>query len=203
MKFTIKTKLFLIFGLVMQCFCQKLAAQVETEPVQLRNQGKYGAVEEFSIMKTDKTIRQGPYVKYLPTAAYYAIGILETGNYEHGLKEGEWRCFSQKRPWNKLTSKGKYHSDLADDLWLYYWYSPSNSTIPQKVVANPQIGKTGATITLDDTTSIVQAKGVCDAGKRVGMWTFFDRKSVVLQKYNYFTSKLLFSRYDGEGKLSV
>ncbi|MGI4738258.1 MAG: toxin-antitoxin system YwqK family antitoxin [Janthinobacterium lividum] len=172
--------------------------QIETELVQLRPKNKagiYEPVEEFNVLKSNKDVRHGSYVKYWPVTTSLPR-VLETGNYDYGLKEGEWRCFSQSRPWNKLLSKGQYHAGLATDLWIYYWPVSGNSNFPEKITANPQLGKTGLTITLDDTAAIVQAKGVYSLGKRTGMWTFFDRNSVVIQKYNYSTGKLLFYRVE-------
>lgn len=196
MNLLVKRNLLVLGVLVLQCIGYKSIAQtnqIETEPVQLRPKNKAGGyepVEEFNVLKSNKEIRHGSYVKYWPGIPR----ILETGSYDHGLKEGEWRYFSRSKPWNKLLSKGQYHADLATDLWIYYWPVSGNSNFPEKVIANPQLGKTGLTITLDDTTAVVQAKGVYRAGKRTGMWTFFDRNAVVIQKYNYSTGRLLFYR---------
>lgn len=206
MKLLAKSIILALFVLAMQGISYESIAQVETEPVQLRNKNKYGPfgpVEEFSVLKINKTVRHGSYVKYWPSTALSSFRILETGTYDQGLKEGEWRYFSQRRPWNKLVSKGQYHAGLATDLWLYYWYMPGDSNTPQKIAANPQLGKTGVTITLDDTTALVQAKGVYELGKRVGMWTFFDRNSTVIQKHTYSTGKLLFNRSEAETQPSI
>ncbi|MBF9140946.1 toxin-antitoxin system YwqK family antitoxin [Hymenobacter properus] len=150
-----------------------------------------GAVEEFNVLKTDKKVRHGTYVRYLPRT-FAGVVVLETGSYDHGQKEGEWRTFSEERPWwNRITSVGAYHTGEKEGIWTYYHrYMPGPTAAT--TVNKEANAKTGYSVDVKDTTAIVQAQGLYAQGKRVGVWTYFDRQKQVVQKVNHFSNQLLY-----------
>ena len=164
-------------------------AQVETSPVQVQ---KYSPreVEEFYELKTDKNVRHGTYVRYMPQP-FNGMVLFETGSYDHGRKEGEWRMYSQDKPWS-IVSRGTYHAGEQDGIWTYYQLlvSPASAAL----AVNSFTPKPGSPVYINDTTAIVQAQGLYAQGDRVGIWTYFDRQKQVVQKTNHFTNQLVYWR---------
>jgi hypothetical protein len=173
-------------------------AQVETKPIQVRT--FEGEVEEYNVLVTDKKVRQGSYVRYRPMT-FAGLAVMEAGGYDHGLKEGEWRVFSQERPWNCLLSKGTYHAGVPEGMWAYYHFKlqrggPFGRGNSQAATATPNGAdpKTGYSVSITDTTAALQAQGLYAHGKRVGVWVYFDRQGQVIQKIDHFGNQLLYWR---------
>lgn len=163
-------------------------AQNETEPVQ--TQGNYGTMEEYSVLKADKTVRQGSYAKYrIVRGPRNLVAMLETGNYERGQKEGEWRTFFSS-PYNKLSSKGSYHVGLPEGQW-YYYHEPKPSDAGRAVPTgkNP---KESLSIDLEDTSAVVKAKGLCHLGAKVGLWKYYNERSTLVQAVNESANRLMY-----------
>jgi len=179
----------LLPGLLVLLTHEWAAAQVATEKVLVQ---KAGVVEEFSVLKTDKTVRQGAYIRYRPLGALAGVAVLEAGNYEHGLKEGEWRTFYEQYPWNKLLSKGTYHAGLPDGLWQYYhcYWAKDHRTVREAV--NGRKTKAGVLVSLTDTTALLQAKGMNYNGVRVGVWTYYDTQHHIIQQVNQANGHLVY-----------
>ena len=92
-------------GLLLALCALDALAQVNTKPVQILSKTTR-EVEEYNVLKTDNNVRQGPYVRYRQ-AGYNAIAVMESGAYNAGVKEGEWRTFSQEIPNSHSTDPGK------------------------------------------------------------------------------------------------
>lgn len=168
----------------------RCVAQDAVEPITTKS--KYGVVEEFSVLSSNKALRQGTYVRYHPAGPIAGVSIYEAGNYEHGMKEGLWRTFTEHYPWNKLTSKGTYHAGMPEGLWLYYHAPRTGNSPSKKMTPNGKEPKAGYSVDLDDSTGIVQAKGTFRRGDRVGLWTYYDYTGKVVQKINHSTGQLMF-----------
>jgi hypothetical protein len=206
MEITIFNKKLLIILLVCSTF--SALAQNETRPVQVKKYGT-GEIEEYNVLVTDKKVRHGLYVQYLPSS-FAGTVIFETGNYDHNLKQGEWRTFSRNKPWNKLLSKGSYQAGVQEGIWSYYqpnlregpfpW--SSDKSVVRQAVANGADAKSGYSVNIDDNTAVLQAEGLYAQGVRVGVWTYFNRNAQVIQKINHFTNELLYWHPEGEAAKS-
>ena len=198
--------LFPLLVALLQLQARVAAAQPETKPVQVRKQNF--EVEEYSVLLADKNVRQGTYVRYLPNS-FIGVAIFEAGSYDHGLKEGEWRVFSQERPWNCLLSKGTYHAGVPEGMWSYYHFKlqrggPFGRGNSQAAAATPNgtDPKAGYSVNITDTTAMVQSMGLCAQGKRVGVWLYYDRQGQVIQKVDYFGNQLLYWRPETGSEVS-
>ena len=160
-------------------------AQPETLPVQTRS--RFGVVEEYSVLKTDKMVRQGSYVRY----HLAGLAVYEAGSYERGLREGEWRSFSEYYPWNKLLSKGTYRAGLPEGRWTYY-YPYAKAVGQEKQSSNALESKTTLRVDVDDTTAVLQAKGLCYQGARVGIWKYYSATGQLIQAINHSANQLLY-----------
>jgi hypothetical protein len=176
------------------------AAQVATKPKVVHND--LNTVEEFNVLTTDGSIRQGSYVKYRPASPFSVLAVLVAGNYELGLPEGEWRTFYESYPWNKLRSRGSYHAGLQEGQWLYYHHLKAPKSLIRVATPNGTNRKDGFSVNLDDSTAVLQAKGVYAAGRRVGLWTYYDHHGVTIQKVNHSANQLLYWRQDSSRQTS-
>ncbi|GAB3572619.1 hypothetical protein GCM10027345_04070 [Hymenobacter daeguensis] len=163
---------------------------------------KAGVVEEYSVLKSDKSVRQGSYIRYRPMGRFRGVAVFETGTFEKGLREGEWRCFSDEYPWNKLLSKGSYHAGLPEGLWQYYhcYWIKSHSTTEEP--ANGRKTKAGYLVSVTDTTAMLQAKGMNYAGVKAGVWVYYDAQSNIIQKVNESTHQLVYWRQGARAPVS-
>ncbi|MFD2720536.1 toxin-antitoxin system YwqK family antitoxin [Hymenobacter monticola] len=170
---------------------RSVSAQEETEKVLVE---KAGIVEEFSVLKADRTIRQGAYIRYRPLGGAAGVAVLEAGSYEHGLKEGEWRSFYEEAPWNKLQSQGSYRAGLPDGLWQYYhcyWMRQRNAA---ELAPNGRKTKAGYLVSVVDSAARLQAKGLNYAGTRAGVWVYYDAAGNAIQKVNEAAHQLVYWR---------
>jgi antitoxin component YwqK of YwqJK toxin-antitoxin module len=175
------------------------SAQNDIEPVLVRN--KYGESEEFNVLKADKKVRQGAYAKYrIVPGPRNEIAMQETGSYERGQKEGEWRTFFDGRLFNRLSSKGSYHAGLPDGQWVYY-HRPAPHA-PSKLVFTGKNPKEGLAVDLDDTLAVVRAKGLCYRGAKVGLWKYYDEQKVLVQAVNESTQQLMYWQPTGGQPIS-
>jgi antitoxin component YwqK of YwqJK toxin-antitoxin module len=167
------------------------SAQSETEPVSLG--GKYNASEEFSVLKADHTTRQGPYVRYkVVSGPRNEISLAETGYYERGQKEGEWRTFFDGRIFNRLASKGRYHAGLPEGAWAYYHRpAPGAASI---VLFTGKKAEQGLSLDVNDTLAVVRAKGTYSRGTKVGLWKYYDDHAALIQAVNESTGQLTYWR---------
>ncbi|WP_201980121.1 toxin-antitoxin system YwqK family antitoxin [Hymenobacter rubidus] len=178
----------------------EVLAQRETLSVQTKNRD--GVVEEYGVLNNNKTIRQGPYIRYRPLGRFAGVAVLEAGSYENGLKEGEWRSFSDEYPWNKLLSKGSYYAGLPDGLWQYYhcyWIKRHGEV---ETVPNGRKTKAGLLVSVVDTSAILQAKGMNYAGVKAGVWVYYDAQHNVIQKINESTHQLVYWRRNAQAPVS-
>ncbi|MBO2011708.1 toxin-antitoxin system YwqK family antitoxin [Hymenobacter negativus] len=158
-------------------------AQEEIERVQQKNEA--GQIEEFGVLKADKAVRQGPYIRYRMSGPMTGV-VYEAGTYEHGLKQGEWRSFSEQQATNRLVSRGTYLAGVPAGPWVYY--HESGAAPVRKMVFDPGRLGTSFIIASDDTTATVQAKGFCLDGARAGLWKYYDAKGKLVQAINHSAS---------------
>jgi hypothetical protein len=177
----------------------KATAQTLTKPVSVKGSG---FVEEFNVLTTDKSVRHGSYVKYRPANPLSGLIMFAAGSYAQGLKEGEWRTFYDFYPWNKLSSHGSYHAGQEEGLWQYY--HPSAQPASSDLVALPKGAsvKDGFSVDLDDTTAVLEAKGMYSSGRRIGLWTYYDALGRPIQKVNHSTGQLLYWQQDSSRQFS-
>ncbi|MEZ4972935.1 MAG: energy transducer TonB [Cyclobacteriaceae bacterium] len=157
-------------------------------------------VEEFYVLKEDKNIRHGTYVKYRDKL----MGILgdpiiyENGTYDQGVKVGEWKKyydFRQIARLNKIRERGTYVNDKKQGLWYYYFLDTLKHKIEYEDVMKENKKKKleSVNISIQQDSVILRQVGMYLNGQRKGEWVSFDREGKVIQRYNFSSRKLLFS----------
>lgn len=77
----------------------------------IKNQTSY-AFEEYYVLKDDKKIKQGQYIKL----TQFKNDTLVSGKYKDNMKTGNWRYFER----GALIGQGTFESDKKIGLWKYF-----------------------------------------------------------------------------------
>jgi hypothetical protein len=73
--------------------------------------------EVFYVLKSNKTIKEGPYSQY----THYRNRLTREGFYKNNLKDSLLTYYSFA-PQNKLSSSGNYKADRRVGIWSFYSY---------------------------------------------------------------------------------
>jgi antitoxin component YwqK of YwqJK toxin-antitoxin module len=153
-----------------------------------------GFTEEYDVLKSDKKVKHGTYVKYRQPFGQYVI--IESGAYQNGEKHGQWETFyneTSRKTWNKLKEKGNFVNGKKNGLWTYYYLdTAANTTNVEKSGAN---GKSkSVNVSIDQKNEKLRQAGMFLNDKRVAEWVSFDHEGEVFQRYNFSKSKLVFEK---------
>lgn len=176
--------------LILIVTCLVLFGQ-ETKFVQREGQG---FIEEYNVLKTDKNIKHGTYVKYRQSFGQYVI--IESGSYLNGEKNGQWETFyneSSRKTWNNIKEKGNYANGKKNGLWTYYYLdTTANKTNVEKSGTTRQ--SKSVSVSIDQNNEKLRQAGIFLNDKRVAEWISFDNEGKVFQRYNFSKSLLIYER---------
>jgi antitoxin component YwqK of YwqJK toxin-antitoxin module len=169
-----------------------LPAIIFAQETKLVSKATPAYTEEYFVLKSDKKIKHGTYVKYKPS--HIEPEVLESGNYVNGKKDGLWVYFRGnfgiKRGGkiieiaNSIRGKVNYKDGMKNGLWTSYYIDTVTS-----VAAN--VSKKETTIDIGEPNKLKQA-GLYSNDSRVGEWISLDFNGRVIQKYNFDNSRLLY-----------
>lgn len=148
-------------------------------------------VEEYDVLKEDKKVKHGQYVKFEKYILDRKIPI-EFGFFDNGKRVGEWYFFYLN---GDLKSYGNYHNGLKHGLWKEY-YKPVNKEESLSAFLNGQsdvrIDENGS-LTVEKNDKLISAIGVYESNKKLGSWNYYGNKSNLIHKYDHSLDKLLIS----------
>lgn len=154
-----------------------------------------GGIEEYYVLKENKKLKHGTYVRYLPPFGTRDYVILESGSYVNGEKQGVWQYFYsnafQKSSWNKLKEKGAYVNGKKNGVWSSY-YLDTVANISSAQSFGNKIRMDSINLFIEHKTNKLKQAGMYLNDKKVGEWVSFDYHNKLTQKYNFKTGKLLF-----------
>ncbi len=139
--------------------------------------------EEYSVLKSDKKIRQGDYIK-LRKPLYGGFVLSESGRFDHGEKNGFWETYYKDN--NNIKSRGYYKNNLKDSLWIFYF--------PEGIKRNLQEIQSGQGVRLEvlNAHPVISMTGNYLNGKLKGLWMYFDTGGNIVQKYDFDNDSLIF-----------
>jgi antitoxin component YwqK of YwqJK toxin-antitoxin module len=153
-----------------------------------------GFTEEYSVLKTDKKVRHGTYVKYRQPFGQYVI--IESGNYLNGEKHGQWETFYNEIPrktWNNIKEKGNYVNGKKNGLWTFYYLdTTANATNVVKSGTTKQ--SKSVSVSIDQKNEKLRQAGMFLNDKRVAEWVSFDHEGDIFQRYNFSKSILIYEK---------
>lgn len=140
-------------------------------------------LEEYSVLKKNKKVRHGSYIKYELGIRNYK-SVVEVGIYDHGQRVGKWYEFY----WTGfIQSEGNYKHGKKQGLWTSY-YEPYLDTMDIEYYFIPNKGlkiNEDSTIGIDRSMSVIMSKGVYHQGERVGAWEYYDEAGAQVHKFDH------------------
>ncbi len=147
-----------------------------------------GFTEEYYVLKNNKNVKHGTYVKYrLP---FSQIVIIESGSYSNGEKNGLWQEFYNefsRKTWNAIKEQGQYVNGKRNGTWTYYHLDTTANEVKSERTSQLK----SINVTVDQRGSLLRMAGNFLNDQRVGEWTSWNRNGEVIQKYNFSNRKLL------------
>lgn len=151
-----------------------------------------GFKEEYYVLKNEKKIRHGTYVKYRQPLGEYVI--IESGNYSNGEKNGLWEIFYNsfaRNTWNAIKEKGNYVNGKKNGIWTYY-YLDTMTNLTNIETFGQKRKKDSINLSIDQRNAKLKLAGMYLNDKRVGEWTSLNYLGNLSQKYNFSTETLLY-----------
>lgn len=156
-----------------------------------------GGIEEYYVLKENKKVKHGTYVRYLPPFGTRDYVILESGSYINGEKDGVWEYYYsngfQKSSWNKLREKGAYVNGKKNGVWTSFYMDTTTNVLNKKRFGNKKRMDSVNLFIGHETNKLKQA-GTYLNDKKVGEWVSYDYFNRLVQKYNFNEKKLLFEK---------
>jgi hypothetical protein len=168
--------------------------------------------EVYFVLKSDKTIKHGQYLKYFESMNMYDKSIEAYGNYDKNKKTGAWIFCDAENDANPLLAIGEFRDDKKVGKWLYF-YIPATEN---NNIINLFGGKKHTTVTLPkgndpinvslDTIGIRTASiGEYNDNKKVGVWDYYFRDGSLACKYDFTSNSIVYDNglktYDQLGGL--
>lgn len=141
---------------------------------------------KFYVLKNDKSIKHGSYTKYIESVTQ--TGFLEIGNYNQGLRDGEWIYFYLPYLFNSannIKQKINYFNGKKNGLYMEYY---RDSLSVQLDVTKSRDEK--ATI-IEQKNLQLRIAGMYINDNRFGRWKSFDPDGNLIQDYD-FSKKILY-----------
>lgn len=156
-----------------------------------------GGIEEYYVLKENKKVKHGTYVKYLPPFGTRDYVILESGSYINGEKNGIWEYYYsngfQKSSWNKLREKGAYVNGKKNGVWTSFYMDTTTNAISKEIYGNKKTTDS-VNLFIEHKTNKLKQAGMYLNDKKVGEWVSFDYFNRLVQKYDFKENKLLFEK---------
>lgn len=154
-----------------------------------------GGIEEYYVLKENRKVKHGTYVRYLPPFGTRDYVLMEVGSYSNGEKQGVWEYYYsngfQKSSWNKLKEKGTYVNGKKNGLWTSY-FRDTVVNISKVRSFGDKRGIDSVNLSIEYGTSKVKQAGRYLNDQRVGEWVAFDFSNRLVQKYDFETGRLLY-----------
>ena len=156
--------------------------------------------EEYFVLKENKTIKHGVYIKYLEWLSVQKY-IMEFGIFDHNIKTGTWCIFNITHPQNPLNIVGEYLNGEKIGEWLYFFppelRDSSVFTIfgynKLTTVIEPR-GKNKQYQVVIDTTGIkLAASGNYDKNKKSGIWRYYSKDGCLIKQYDFSNNKMIYN----------
>lgn len=152
---------------------------------------KGNLIEEYYVLKDNKNIKHGQYVKIHKYILDQRIPI-EFGIFENDKRVGEWYFFYSQ---GSLESFGKYHAGEKQGVWKEY-YKPVylNESLTSLLYGQSDVlVDDKGSLSVEKNDSLISAMGIYDSGEKIGTWNYYDSNGTLIHIFNHSTDKLIFS----------
>ena len=153
--------------------------------------------EEYFVLKSDKSIKHGNYVKYLIRLAVEKY-FQEFGSYDHNTKSGVWFYFNPIHPRNPISIIGEFNGGQRTGQWVYFYPTEIKDTsvfylLGYKKSTNIISSKKELQITIDTTGLKLAAIGNFEKNKKVGRWNYYSREGELIKIFDFSIKREIYS----------
>jgi hypothetical protein len=149
----------------------------------LPEQNKLGYSEEFYVLKSNKKIKHGSYVKLHDM--FFGVTLHATGYYLNSKKDGFWQTYYTGN--NNIKEKGYYKNDLPDSIWQYFYPEGEHKELVEVPSAEGR-----SELHIQNVNPVMSKFGVYRNGKSADTWEYFDVNEQPVLKYNHTAKEVLF-----------
>jgi antitoxin component YwqK of YwqJK toxin-antitoxin module len=154
--------------------------------------------EIYYVLKNNRDIKQGQYLKYFESMNMYDKAIESYGTYENNKRIGAWIFCDAEDIYNPLTSIGEYKDDKKIGVWTFFYEPISDdknffnfsSEKKHTRVILPTKENEQFKITLDTTGIRTAATGEYLNNKKSGIWSFYFINGSLACKYDFSTNTM-------------
>lgn len=159
--------------------------------------------EEYYVLKTDKSVKHGRYVKYIERLAIEKY-ILEFGSYEQNNKTGVWFTFNITHPLNPIKSVGEYSNGMKNGQWFYFHTPDLKDTSVLSLLGfkkltqliPPKRKDQEFQISIDTTGITLAAAGSFENNKKTGKWRYYTTDGRLVKEYDFTEKKFTYNIQD-------
>ncbi len=154
------------------------------QELKLKRKRKGSVIEEYQVLKSNKSIMQGFYIKFLESPFMGPPIIKEVGLYDSGQKTGNWYFINNL---GDLYSEGMYQNGSMQGLWFtYYTDSSANlvSAFSRNNLKSFELSPNGI-IKVNRELLQVSSKGVYENDVKIGAWNYYSRDGELIHKFDH------------------
>jgi antitoxin component YwqK of YwqJK toxin-antitoxin module len=157
--------------------------------------------EIYYVLKDNKSIKHGQYLKYHESMDLYNKAIESYGAYDHNKKTGVWLYCNVNHRMNPLIAIGEYKDDKKDGQWIYF-YSPvlkdtsAFSILGYKKLTKvilPTKGNEQFQVTLDTAGTKIASIGNFSNNIKTGIWNYYSQNGSLVYKFDFSNHQLIFT----------
>jgi len=149
--------------------------------------------EIYFVLKDNKNIKQGPYLRYHESFSLNNKAVDSYGKFYQNKKTGVWLYCDVNHPMNPLITLGPYADDQKLGQWIYF-YSPiiKDTSVFNLLgfkkltdVTLPSKGSEEFQIALDTSGMKAASIGNYSMNKKEGEWSYFSRSGALVYKIDF------------------
>ena len=149
--------------------------------------------EIYYVLKNDRKIKQGQYLKYFESLSINDKAILSYGSYDNNKRSGAWFFCDFMDISNPIISIGEYANDKKVGKWVYFYKPLLTGKIKHTKLILPTKGNEKLNIILDTTGIAIAAVGDYTDDKKTGIWTYYFKKGAVACKYDFSANSMIYN----------
>lgn len=159
----------------------------QSQELKSKSTRKGGTIEKYFVLKKEKNVKHGEYLKYRIGPLEQKI-LIEAGYYNHNKKTGNWYYFYNQ---GSLKETGNYREGQKEGEWIIYYRKESSGSF-DNIIGIEHSARIDSNSNLVVKTSDLQisANGVYQKDMKVGVWNYFSEKGSINQSMNHTTNIL-------------
>ena len=166
--------------------------------------------EEYYVLKEDRSVKQGKYVRYLERLAVEKY-VQEFGTYSENKKNGVWFTFNISHPLNPMNIVGEYSDGKKNGQWFYFYTPPLNDTSVLSLlgfkkltrIIEPKRKDQELQIFIDTTGIKLAATGNFEDNKKTGKWSYYSQNGQLIKEYDFSENKITYSAQNDSISISL